>query len=161
MAKEYKGTPDSKDLGAWGNDRITVGYVDQVNGPGARVIDGFLPTQHELIQLAKYWTKVAVEIEFDWFLFQGTGSTDIRLQPFAWRRVSRITRVLGHEEVGKAVEEAYDEFGKGCDPRTWRIFRNGTPEEREALRDEIDRNIRAEQRQRKPQRTTLCLTSTE
>lgn len=141
MAENHKSSPDSKGLGWWGNQLFVVGYVEEVNGPGAVEIPGFVATRHELIQLVKYWATVETDLDFYWFVYQCTGSSEIRLRPFAGRRISRIAEALGEEEVAKAVREAHNEFAKGVDPRTWNIFLNGTPEEREALQDEIQRGM--------------------
>jgi hypothetical protein len=139
MAQDYKGNPDSAGLGCFGDDRFTVGYIDEVNGPGAVEVPAFVPTRHELIQLAKYWAGVEIDLEFSWFVYQATGSSEIRRGPFASRRIARIAEALGEEAVAEAVRQAYNEFAKGIDPRTWSIFLNGTPEERRVLQDELAR----------------------
>lgn len=131
---------DNSGLGPIGQG-IIIGYVDQVNGSGAEEFEGFVPTRYELIQLAKHWAKVAIDIEYFWFCYEQPSSSEIRLRPFAWRRVNRIADVLGDEAVQKAVDAAYEEYGKRQDARTWNIFLNGTPEERKALQDEIAREI--------------------
>jgi hypothetical protein len=46
---------DSEGLGAWGNKIAgTVGHVSEVNGSEACEVPQFVPTKHELIQIAKY-----------------------------------------------------------------------------------------------------------
>jgi hypothetical protein len=132
---------DNELLGAIHIGRLTVGYVDEINGPGAEEILGFVPTRHELIHLAKYWAKVGINIDYFWFCYQQTGSSEMRRGRFAWRRVDRIADVLGDEVVKAAVDKAYEEYGKDQDPRTWNIFLNGTPEERTALQEEIAREM--------------------
>lgn len=132
---------DNELLGAMHSGGLTIGYVEEVNGPGAEEVQGFLPTRHELMQLAKYWAKVEIDINYFYFCYQQTGSTEIRRGPFARRRVARIADVLGEEVVKKAVDDAYVEYGKDQDPRTWNTFLSGTPEERKALQDEIAREI--------------------
>ena len=128
---------DNGFLGEIHSGGFRIGYLDDINGSGAEEMEGFLPTQHELIQLAKYWAKVAIDIEYFWFCYQQTGSTEIRRGPFARRRVARIAHLLGEDVVNKAKEEAYEEYGKDQDPRIWNVFLNGTREEREAVQDEI------------------------
>jgi hypothetical protein len=132
---------DNDLLGAMHGRGFTVGGVDEVNGHGAEEIHGFSPTRHELIQLVKHWATVVVEIEYFWFCFQQTGSSEIRLRPFAWRRISRIAEALGQEVVDKAVAEAIEEYGKGQDARAWQVFRRGTPEEQHELQEEIGREM--------------------
>jgi len=141
MEEKHKSNPDSAGLGWWGNQRFVVGYVEEVNGPGAVEIPGFVPTRHELIRLVKYWATVEIELDFDCFVYQCTGSSEIRRGPFASRRIARIAEALGEEEVAKAVREAHSEFAKGIDPRTWNIFLNGTPEEQQKFQDEIQREM--------------------
>lgn len=128
---------DNDSLGPSGGYGFIIGYVDEVNGRGAEEIQGFLATRHELIQLAKYWTTKAIDIEYWWFLYEQVGTSETRSRAFAWRRVSRIEEIVGKEEVDGAVKEAYDEYGKRLDAKAWNIFLNGTPEEREAFRKEI------------------------
>ena len=131
---------DNEFLGQLRGPGFTIGHVDEVNGRGAEEIQGFIATRHELIQLAKYWAKKAIDIEYFWFLYEQTGSSDRRIRAFAWRRVSRIAELVG-KEVNEAVKQAYDEFGEGFKSaegkRAWNIFLNGTPEERKALQDEV------------------------
>jgi hypothetical protein len=128
---------DNEWLGAVGGPSFLVGYLDEVNGPGAAEVAGFVPTRHELLELARYWTNVAVEIEYDWFLFDQVGSSDIRRQPFAWRRVGRIQELLG-DEVCNVVDQVYEEYGKKQKPRYWEAFRHGSTEQQKAVKDELN-----------------------
>lgn len=132
---------DNEFLGEIPSGGLRIGYLNDINGPGAEEVEGFLPTRHELSQLAKYWAKVAIDIEYFWFCYQQTGSTEMRRGPFARRRVARIAHLLGEEVVNRAREEAYAEYGKDQDPRVWNIFLNGPDEERRALREELDRKM--------------------
>jgi len=133
--------PDSEGLGFWGNRGFTIGYVDEVNGPNSAEMPEFVPTRYELAQLAKYWATIVIDLRFDYFLYTGTGSSEYRLSAFANRRVARIAEILGEEEINKVIDQAYEEYGKERDPRAWSIFLNGTPEEKEAFQDEIQRRI--------------------
>jgi hypothetical protein len=133
--------PDSEGLGFWGNQGFTVGYVDEVNGPNSAEMPELVPTRYELIQLAKYWATIALDLRFDYFLYTQTGSSEWRLDAFARRRVGRIGEILGQEEIEKVIAQAYEEYGKKQDPRAWSIFLNGTPEEQQAFQDEIQQKI--------------------
>ncbi len=136
-------SPDSKGLGfsrymaAFGE--CTVGSVDEVNGAGAVEMPGFVATKYELIQLVKYWATVRVDIQFDWFTSQSVGSSETRLESFSSRRIARITDVLGMDETLAAIEQANAEYAKNINPHIWNVFLNGTPEERSALQEEIER----------------------
>lgn len=129
---------DNEWLGSWDGRGFRIGFVEEVNGPGAAEVVGFIPTRHELLELARYWANVAVEIEYCWFLFEQVGSSDMRRQPFAWRRVSRIQELLG-ADVEKVVDKVYEEYGKKQEPRYWGAFLHGNDEEREAIHKEIAR----------------------
>ena len=135
--QKRKACPDSEGLGFWGTDKFTVGYVDEVNGPDSVEMPEFVPTRYELIQLAKYWANIAIDLNFYCFVMGGEGTSDLRLQAFAKRRVGRIGKILGTEEINKIVDQAHEEYGRKQDPRAWAIFTNGTPEEKEAFQDAL------------------------
>jgi len=141
MIQNLRACPDSEGLGYCGNYKFTVGCVSEVNGPDSVEIPDFAPTRHELIQLVKYWATATLELQFDYFLYTSTGSTEWRLDAFASRRINRIATLLGEVEVQKAIQEAEEKFSKTTDPRAWEIFKNGTPEEQEAFQDEVLRRI--------------------
>jgi len=133
--------PDSEGLGYWGNERFVVGYVDEVNGYNSAVVPDFVPTRYELIELAKYWATIALDLRFDYFLYTQTGSSEWRRDAFASRRVGRIGEILGQDEINKVIDQVYEEYGKKQDARAWAIFMNGTPEEQKAFQDEVQRKI--------------------
>lgn len=128
---------DNELLHPWG----PIGHVDEVNGPGAVEVPEFVPTRHELFQLAKYWTATRLDIDFFWFFYATSGSREIRLGPFADRRISRIADCLGDTLVEQACKEAEDEFAKTVDARAWEVFRHGTPEERAAFQGEVQQKL--------------------
>jgi hypothetical protein len=93
---------DNDLLGAIRGRGVCTGFVDEVNGPGAEECSAFVPTRNELLQLVKYWAKIAIDIDYFWFCYEQSGSREIRLEPFAWRRINRIAALLGNEVVAKA-----------------------------------------------------------
>lgn len=118
-----------------------IGVVDEVNGLGATEVPGFVPTQHELLELVRYWARVAIEIDWDWFVAATFGSEDIRLEPFAWSRIVRIGDLLGKAPVKTVVDEVYADFGERFVDKTyWNIYLHGTEEERAAVRNELDQH---------------------
>ena len=128
---------DNDNLGVWANERMVVGYVENVNGPGAREFPEFTATEHELITLVKHWAQVALDIEWFWFLYAQVGSSETRENAFAHRRTSRIADVVGQEVVAKAVDEVWEDFGKRQDARAWGIFLHGDEEQVRAFQDEV------------------------
>ena len=141
MTQKFRPCPDSEGLGWYGDGRITVGYVSEVNGPDSAEMPEFVPTRHELILLVKHWTTLELRQLFGFFLHGQVGSNDRRRYEFAGRRISRVATVLGEEDVRKVIEEAEHEFSKAIDPRAWDIYKNGTPEERDAFQDEVLRSF--------------------
>jgi len=141
MTQDFRSCPDSEGLGSHGNGRITIGYASEVNGPDSGEVQDFVPTRHELIQLVKYWATLDLDQQFYFFLYTQTGSGERRRREFARRRISRIAAILGAEEVRKAIDEAEQEYGKTIDPRAWSIFMDGTPEDRDAFQDEVQRSF--------------------
>jgi hypothetical protein len=137
----YKPRLDGEGLGCYGGSRFTVGYVDEVNGPGALEMPGFVATKHELIHLVKYWASIRIDIRFVWFVDQCVGSSETRLESFSGRRITRIAEVLGNDETSAAVQQAYAEYAKGIDPHVWDVFLNGTLEAQSALQEEIQREM--------------------
>jgi len=132
---------DNESLHAW-QTRIgpfLVGYVDEVNGTEAVEVPDFVPTRHELIQIVKYWAKERVDNAWFFFVTGQTGSSEWRINLFAERRIDRIAEILGEDEVEKAIDEVFAEFGEKQDKRIWEIFLNGTEEQQEAVQEEFQR----------------------
>ena len=137
---------DNEGLGTtelYGLPGIIEGYVVEVNGELAEEIADFVPTRDELMQLAKYWSKVELDIEFFHFRYRISGSSEVRRITFARRRIARIESLLGNDPVKMAKKEAYSEVGKEQDPREWDIFLNGTEEERKDLQSKIAHAMQA------------------
>ena len=122
---------DSEGLGAWGNKIAgTVGYVSEVNGSEAREVPEFVPTRHELIQIAKYWYLRQLDNDFYFFVFAQTGSSEWRENAYANRRINRIAEILPEQELNQAIEEVERDFKQDkISDADWDIFKNGTQEQ--------------------------------
>ncbi len=125
-------------------ERFRIGYVDEVNGEGAEEIAGFTPTRRELIQLVKYWYGRYLDKDWFWFVSGQTGSTEIRLQPFAMRRIDRAEALIGEKAVNKAIKEVRDEFKATVNARYWDIFENGDSKQWEAVQNEVWQQVNEE-----------------
>jgi hypothetical protein len=130
---------DNEGLGAIQAGSFTVGWVDEVNGPGVEAV-AFVPTRHELLQFVKYWAGVALDTEYFWFLYKQSGSSDRRQHTFARRRINRAAQILGEADVSKAIEEVCDELVKK-EGSAWNVFLRGTEAKKAALRQEIDQQL--------------------
>lgn len=102
---------------------------------GTKELPGFVATEHELMVLVKYWTTYDLDNQYSFFLY-GHGY-ESREGLFCGLRIKSIECVLGEELTERACREAVEEFRSKCDRRHWDIFVNGTPEQREALQDEM------------------------
>ena len=122
---EQQPCEDSDYLGPIANATFRIGAVYEVNGKGAVEVPSFAPTRHELFQLAKYWIERELDIRFSWFIYDQTGSTEIRVRPFARRRTERIAQVLGEEAIAEAKKHVADELGAKEDPALWQMFLDG------------------------------------
>ena len=132
---------DNEYLGSSEVGPMVIGYVDEVNGPGAAAVPDLVPTRHEVIQLLKYWYEIIVSHDYFWFCYQQTGGCEERLDAFANRRVERIASLLGETETRKTIDEFYEEYGKKQDLEAWDIFLNGDEEQREAFQEEQERAL--------------------
>ena len=115
--------------------------MDAVDGLGVEEIRVFIPTRNELIQLVKYWAEVKIDLNYFMFLYQQTGSDWRRETSFAGFRIGRIAKIIGEDEVNKAIDEAYTEFGEKQDKRYWDIYLNGSEEQQNEIQDEVQREI--------------------
>jgi len=111
-------------------------WLDEFNGPGAEEIQGFVPTRHELIQIVKYWANVGLDLNYFMFFNNTTESDLLRQTSFAQLRIGRIAKILGEDEVRKAIDgvytkfekdlEVYTKFGEDLDKEAWDIFLHRT-----------------------------------
>lgn len=101
---------ESDGLGAIGNGRIVIGYVPAVNGEEAVLVEDFQPTRHELGVLARHYLDEACSIEFEWRCSRQSGSYEIRMLPFAQRRLAAIREAIGEDVFGTAVADVEREW---------------------------------------------------
>ena len=128
---------DGNYLHEMGSNKFIIGLVAEVNGDGAAEVPEFVPTRQELLELVKYWTRIALEAQYSTFVHAKTGSPEIRRIPFAWNRIGHIGCLLGDEVVYKAVEETTQAFEKNCNPGEWEIFVHGDQGAWESYREDV------------------------
>ncbi len=131
---------DAASLGPMHAGSIVIGLVDEIVGEGGVEVTGCVATQYEWIQIVKHWVAEMIDLDFDYFLYGSTGSTEWRLREYAERRLNTIAKSIGEEEVKRAFKQAEQEFAKGVDQLAWKAFR-GTAEERDAFQAEIAREM--------------------
>jgi hypothetical protein len=107
-------------------------------GDGCSAVPGFVVTQDELFELAKYHAKKIIASEFkDFEEIMSTGALS-NYDSFEgyhpdWYRFAQIAEVLGHEKAKQAINEAYAAHGKEVEPLLWETFVNGNSKEVQAL----------------------------
>jgi hypothetical protein len=100
----------------------------------------YVPTRRELKQLAVYWAVEYIANRFWWFVYQQTGAAERRERNEALIHLNRMSEILGSETmeiVWRDAEASFRKRGKGLTDEDWRVFAEGTEQEREAWRDKV------------------------
>ena len=84
---------------------------------------------HELMQLAKYWAELELDLTYSMASTGTIGSDWLRKTSFAGRRLGRIERALGGDEVDEIVTRVREQFAATVDPELWKLFCDGRREE--------------------------------
>ncbi len=98
----------------------------------------FIPSRRELLKIVKDWYLEDLKIQWFWFRSQVCILPDVRQHLSDSSRIGQITKLLGEEEVEKAIAEAREDYGRKLDPRYWDIFIHGDEEQWEIIRKEAD-----------------------
>lgn len=96
-----------------------IGWQPQLHGPLGRSVDGFRPTVFELQQLARYWDREWWNIRLFEIYSQSTGSREMRIGPYANRRLNRICEAIGGEAFQEVVDEVRAEIRKRVGEEDW------------------------------------------
>jgi hypothetical protein len=115
---------------------IRIGYVSEINGDEGKEVPEFVATVHELRQLAQYWELERLEQNFEWFVYQTSGSSEWRWSVYTERRLDRLTAILGVDVMKEVYADAVKIFRERykLNDEDWRIFTSGTQEEQDAWR---------------------------
>ena len=141
---------DAQALGPRQAGPFTVGLVDMIVGKRGLEVPGFVATKHEIIQLVRYWATEIIDLDFEFFLYGCTGSSEWRTREFANRRLDRITNLIGEEEATKAWKQAEQAYSQRVDQRAWKILIEGTQEQQEAFQREVcERLLRQSEQEEK------------
>src|ERR1700730_13252943 len=116
---------DAQGLGPPQAGPFVIGVVDMIVGEGGVEVPGFVATKNEILQLARYWATEIIDLNFEFFLYQSTGSSEWRTREFAHRRLNTIGKLIGEEEVTKAFRQAEQAFANGTDQEAWKSFTEG------------------------------------
>ena len=94
---------DAGGLGPMQVGAFTIGVVDEIVGEGGLEIPGFKATQYEAIQIVKHWVGEILDLDFDYFLYGSTGSSEWRTHEYANRRLNTIAKSIGDCQRSRAV----------------------------------------------------------
>ena len=129
---------DTEGLGAMAiaGGGLIIGSVDAINGKDGEEVE-FPVTRHELHALAEYWWTERLDHDFDWFVYQQTGSSEWRWSVYIDRRLDRLQGILGKEALDKAFDDVAARWRKlyKISDEEWKVFTEGTREEQDAWRD--------------------------
>jgi hypothetical protein len=96
------------------SDNVTMGVafdympIEEVNGSGAREIDGYKITQGELLELVKFWTRLYLKSAFD--TFRDPKPKEIMISRYAKRRLYSLWAVLENKIYRKTVDNEICNF---------------------------------------------------
>ena len=139
------GTEAVKAAGSGDNDifhpKLGTGSGERPDHAGAKEPAAYVPTEHELVLLVKYWYAHTLEVMWCCFRY-GTSGNGLGV---CWDdfRISLAAEVIGWEAVRQAIAEVEKEFRAevpyraGIDARLWDIFENGTAEQWYAEADRV------------------------
>jgi hypothetical protein len=127
---------DSQGIGVIRLGRSAVGFVEEISGEDGKECPEFVATRHEINRIAGYWIDEHLEQDFYFFITQSTGSCEWRRSIFMRRRLDRLAEVLGEKSMTELWDDTVTRFRQRhtLSDEDWRIFRDGTEEERETWR---------------------------
>lgn len=102
-------------------------------------LEGFAPEHEELLAIVRFWADVSLNRHLDWFLYGQAGGWNREMH--ALYRIEKLEEVLGKEAVDQQFKIVHKAAAAQLGPRLWDIFLNGNDEQRQAVRDEIDRKV--------------------
>jgi hypothetical protein len=104
-----------------------IGHVDEVNGPGAGLVRGFVPTKYEVLELARHWVEIQIDLEYFCWCYETSGSDWSRRMAFAGMRLNRIAECIAQDEFQRVYDKAIKDFGEKQNPELWSKFLKGEP----------------------------------
>lgn len=134
---EASPNPDNEWLEPVQAGPFAIGYDEDIHGAGGTAVADFEPTKHELSIVARHWIRELLEINIFWFLYSTTGSREIRIGPYASRRLDRIADAIGDDAVNEIDRQEKDIARRRLGDRYWHIFEHGTPDEWDQVAQEV------------------------
>jgi len=112
-----------------------MGHFYEINGQGAREHKARV-TRFELELLCEHWAKQILAVSEEWVHFGSTGSREMRVMPYAEKRLEYFQRFLGDEKVAEIVDEVFKDFDPDA-PSVYDLMDEAGADQREAPFAEI------------------------
>src|SRR5262249_36567326 len=106
---------ESEDLGVGDGGVFALGVAPGVNDESARLVFDFQPTRYELGVLARHYIDEARGNEYFWELTDQVGSSEVRMNGFACRRLKTIENLLGEEDFKLATAGQWEKWDEKMD----------------------------------------------
>jgi hypothetical protein len=137
LSKSQGSNRDTEGLGVMTNGRFMIGSVDEINGQGGEEVPGFAATRHELERLAAYWWTERINHDWDYFVYQSSGSSEWRRSVYTNRRLNRLYDILGEKAMDKVIDDETARWRKlyKISDEDWRVFTQGSDQEKDAWRE--------------------------
>ena len=136
LSRSQGSNRDTEGLGVMTDGRFMIGSVDEINGGGGQEVPEFVATRHELEQLAAYWWTERINHDWDYFVYQSSGSSEWRRSVYTNRRLNRLYDIFGQEAMDKVIDDATARWRKlyKISDEDWRVFTQGSDQEQDAWR---------------------------
>ena len=101
--------------------------------------NSFIASKEEILAIVKYHKKQDIDFHYFYFLTGCTSSWEGWSVFRSNKRINEILdlNILTQGEAQKAIDEAYEEYGKRKDPKVWEVFLHGSDEQYEALHTKL------------------------
>ena len=110
-------------------------WVDKISGDNGVECAAYKPTRHELLILAGHWVRKRLGIQLS-----GRDSKDwIQIEDYANTRLSRMAEAIGAAALKQVVNDVEKDLREGKGEEEWRILTEGTKDERDGLRDALEK----------------------
>lgn len=110
---------------------VTVGHVERIHGEGGRPCPEYIPTRHELSLLARHWLREWIGFQIDWALAGQVGSAEVRIEAYAYDRLTAIANLIGHDVVRSIRDDVEKQLTATMSPEDLAHWEQWKREERE------------------------------
>src|SRR5689334_651065 len=109
--------------------------------------NSFIVSKEEIVELVKYHIKEDIDLHYWYFLTGCTSGSGSRRAFQSNKRIEEILdlNILTQGETQKAFNEAYEEYGRGIDPKVWNVYLHGPDDKYEKLHNKLTYQVHGPQ----------------